>query len=217
MSEFFTLSLTGTLKRLLPRALLTALLLQCGSALAGILHVAIDTSRFDATSGYLDLQLSASGNVPLATVVINNLVGFGKNAYVESWGVATVPGGFAFRNDTANDLFHAVKFGKTLSFDLLFSGEADPLTRYVSHFVVSAYDEAYALLGNYNPVTGALVDFSFTPGISAQSQGSVGIVVSDAVVTVVPEPGDALLLAIGLAAMGAVLGSRHGRRPRQLA
>ena len=66
------------------------------------------------------------------------------------------PGTYGFRNDTANDLFQSVHFGGVLGFDLNFSGAADPLTRYVSHFAVSAFDaDGVTALGNYDPVTGA--------------------------------------------------------------
>jgi hypothetical protein len=194
------------------RAALAVLLASGGGmAAASTLHVTIDTSRFDASSGYLDMQLSASADVPLATVVVSNMEGFDSGAYIESWGVTPVAGGYAFRNDISNDLFHAVAFGGALSFDLSFSGETDPLTRYVSHFVIAAFDGAYAPLGHYDPFTGGLADFSWTPAIDAQGQGSIGVSVSDPGVNVsaVPEPTDWLLACTGLAAMALAR-----RRPR---
>jgi len=191
-------------------ALAAALLAGGGAASAGTIHVAIDTAGLGAASGYLDMQLSAGSGVPLATAVISNLVGFDSGAYIDSWGVTAVNGGYSFRNDVSNDLFHAVTFGGVLSFDLTFSGDPDPLTRYVSHFVVSAFDDNIAPLGDYNPVTGALADFSWTPGLSAQQAGTIGVDISDARVSLVPEPAAWLMMGLGVMAMTAA--ARRRRR-----
>ena len=201
---FFTIP--SLLRRL---ALAVALLAGGGAASAGTLHVAIDTAGLGAASGYLDMQLSASAGVPLATAAISNLVGFDSSALIDSWGVTAANGGYQFRNDTSNDLFHAVTFGGVLSFDLTFSGEPDPLTRYVSHFVISAFNDSIAPLGSYNPVTGALADFSWTPGLNAQQAGAVTVEISDARVAVVPEPATWLMMGLGLMAMTAALRRRR--------
>jgi hypothetical protein len=195
---------------LLRRLALAAALLAGGAASAGTLHIAIDTAGLGAASGYLDMQLSASAGVPLATAVISNLVGFDSAAYIDSWGVTAANGGYQFRNDTSNDLFHAVTFGGVLSFDLTFSGEPDPLTRYVSHFVISAFNDSIAPLGSYNPVSGALADFSWMPGLSAQQAGTVGVAISDARVAVVPEPAAWMMMGLGLMAMTAAVRRRRG-------
>jgi MYXO-CTERM domain-containing protein len=173
-----------------------------GAASAGTIHVAIDTSTFGAATGYVDMQLSASSGVPLATALVSNMVGFDSTAFIDSWGVTPVAGGYLFRNDTSNDLFHAVDFGGKLSFDLTFAGEPDPLTSYVSHFVVAAFDDAFASLGHADPFTGALADFTWTPALSMQGQGTIAGTLSDPAVTAVPEPAGTLLAAIGLAALG---------------
>ncbi|WP_306392186.1 NF038129 family PEP-CTERM protein [Telluria beijingensis] len=198
--------------RILARAFLAVLLASGASASATTLHVEIDTSRFGVASGYLDLQLSATAGVSLATVVLSNMSGFGS--VVESWGVTPIPGGGVFRNDTANDLFHAVDFGGVLSFDLHFSGDPDPLMNYVSRFVVSAFDEAYNLLGGHDPLSGALVAFGWTPATDVLGRGAVDVQLWDPAVTVVPEPANWQLLAAGVLALG---GARLSRRRQRLA
>jgi hypothetical protein len=172
-----------------------------GTATAGTIHVAIDTSTFGAASGYVDMQLSASSGVPLATVLVSNMVGFDSTAFIDSWGVTPVAGGYLFRNDTSNDLFHAVDFGGRLSFDLTFDGAPDPLTSYVSHFAVAAFDDAFAPLGHADPFTGALADFTWTPALTMQGQGTIAGTLSDPAVTSVPEPAGLLLAGIGLTAL----------------
>jgi MYXO-CTERM domain-containing protein len=209
-----------TIAALLRRVAL-ALTLAAGSglAIAGTIHVTVDTASFGASSGYLDMQLSASGGVPLATALVSNMVGFDPSAYIDSWGVTPSGGGYLFRNDTSNDLFHAVAFGGVLSFDLTFAGVADPRTSYVSHLIVSAFDEAFSPLGNYDPVRGSLADFSWTPALTAGAEGRIGVSLSDPAavtavpepaVTMVPEPDGWMLAAAGLAALA--LSSRRRRQ-----
>jgi hypothetical protein len=195
-----------TVSALCTRAALAVMLAAgAGAAAAGTIHVAIDTSTFGAAAGYIDMNLSASSGVPLATVVVDHMVGFDSTAFIDSWGVTTVPGGYAFRNDTSNDLFHAVDFGGVLKFDLTFAGAPDPLTGYVSHFAVAAFgDDGFTPLGHYDPVTGALADFTWTPATSVQGQGLIGGTVFDRAVTAVPEPAGYLLAGIGLAALALV-------------
>jgi len=200
------LTLLRRVARVLGRVALLAALaglgIGSGPASAGTIHVAIDTSGFGAATGYLDLQLSASAGVPLATAVVSNMAGFDPSAFIDSWGVDAIAGGYRFHNDTSNDLFHAVAFGGVLSFDLTFMGEPDPLTAYVSRFVVSAFDESLALLGKHDPVTGALAEFTWTPALAAGGEGSIGIAIADpAAVSVVPEPAAPLLIGAGLAAL----------------
>lgn len=202
------------LATLLRRAALALTLAAAGSGMASaaVIHVAIDTSTFGASSGYLDMQLSASAGVPLATAVVSNMVGFGGIDIND--GVTAVAGGFQFRNDTSNYLSHTVNFGGILSFDLTFAGDYDPFTQYVSHFLVSAFDENIAPLGAFDPLTGALADFGWTPSLTANGEGSIGIDLSEPNVTVVPEPADWLLMAVGLAAMA--LASRRRATPAAL-
>jgi hypothetical protein len=210
---------TQTLRTLLSRVA-TALVLAATAGMAGAttLHVQIDPTGFRATSGYLDMQLSATSGVPLATTLLSNLSGFDPAAYVDQWGLAATSGGYLFRNDTANDFFQAVSFSGPLSFDLTFDGAADPLTLYVSRFVVSAFDENFGLLGTHDPDTGALATFSWTPALMDGVDGMVSVALADpravkatVLANAVPEPGTWLLLGAGCAA--ALVARRRSAAP----
>lgn len=194
--------ITQMLSTVLRRVAL-AVTLAAGSSLASaaVIHVDIDTSNFGAATGYIDMQFSAGVDVPLQTALVSNMVGFDPSAFIDSWGLTQTAGGYLFRNDTPNDLFHAVNFGGLLSFDLSFAGAIDPLSTYVSFFTVSAFDEAYAPLGNVDPLRGSLAAFSWTPAVTNGIDGSIGVNITDDAVTFVPEPSGVLLSGIGLAAI----------------
>ena len=204
--------ITQTLSTVLRRVAL-AVALAAGSSLASasVIHVNIDTSNFGAATGYIDMQFTAGINAPLETALVTNMVGFDPNAFIDAFGVTPTAGGYLFSNDTSNDLFHAVNFGGLLSFDLDFAGAIDPLSTYVSYFGVAAFDELFAPLGNVDPATGSLAVFSWTPATSAAVDGNIGVSISDAAVTYVPEPADSLLMGAGLGLMGLVLRRRAKR------
>lgn len=205
-------------KRLLRRVgLALALAAGCGAASASVLHVSINTSTLGATSGYIDMEFSAIAGAPLATAVVSNLVGFAATPDIQ-WGVDQVSGGYTFRNDTLNLLSHAATFGGVVSFDLAITGAAAPGAGYVSVFKVAAFDGAN-YLGNFDPATGALAAFLWTPPPVAGASGDVLATVFDDSVTLLPEPADWLLMAIGMAVMVLALqrqgqaSSRAANRP----
>ena len=204
----------GIITALRRLALAVALAASSGIASASVIHVTVDPGSFGVASGYLDLQLSSTTNAPLATALVSNMVGFDPSAYIDSWGLTPVGGGYLFRSDTSNDLFHAVNFGGLLSFDLTFGGVVDPVGSHVSSFLVSAYDEAFNVLGNYNQRSGAIANFTWTLARTAGVDGNIGAIIYDPAVSFVPEPADTLLLGGGLAVMALMLRLRSGaRRP----
>jgi hypothetical protein len=192
------------------RRLALAVALAAGSSMASaaVIHVTVDGSSFGAATGYLDLGLTTTTNAPLATALVSNMVGFDPAAYTESWGLTPASGGYLFRSDTPNDLFHAVNFGGLLSFDLTFGGVIDPLGSHVSSFYVSAYDEAFDLLGHYDPRHGDIAAFTWTLPRTAGVDGNIVAMIADPAVSFVPEPADALLLGAGLAVMALALRRR---------
>lgn len=195
----------------LRRMVLALSLAACSSlASAAVIHVAVDTGTFGAATGYLDLQLTTSAG-PLTTALVSNMAGFDPSAYIDAVGVTHTAGGYLFRSDTFGDLFHAVNFGGVLSFDLTFASLADPLGQYRSLFLVSAFDDAFSLLGNADPFRGSLAAFTWTPAATSGIDGSLEVSISDPAVTFIPEPSGVLLAATGLAAIAFVL-RRRARR-----
>jgi hypothetical protein len=185
----------------LRRMALAISLAACSSlAWAGVIHVAVDSSTFGAATGYLDLQLTTNAG-PLTTALVSNMAGFDPGAYIDAVGVTQSAGGYVFRSDTFGGLFHAVNFGAVLSFDLTFESPADPTGQYRSLFLVSAFDDGFALLGNADPVRASLAAFTWAPAATGGIDGGIGVSISDPAVTVIPEPSDWLLMAIGLGAM----------------
>ena len=203
--------ITRKIASALRRIALAASLAACSSlASAAVMHVDVDTSSFGVASGYLDLQLSTNGG-PLTTALVNNMVGFDPSAYIDAVGVTQTAAGYLFRSDTFGDLFHAVHFGGVLSFDVDFQGLVDPTGQYPSLFLVSAFDDNFGLLGNADPVRGALAALTWTAPAANGLDGSVLISIADPAVTVIPEPGGMLLSGIGLAAAAFVLRRRAKR------
>ena len=198
-------------------ALALALATSCGLAAAGVVHVTIDTASFGAATGFIDMNLSAADHVPLATATVTNLAGFQSSPYIESWGLTAVAGGWRFRNDTSNDLFQSVDFGGELSFDLDFQGAAAPAASFISTFVVSAFgSDGMMPLGHYDPRTGALAEFAWTPAAAGGADGHLGVRVVDPDVTVIPEPGRYALLGIGLGALALARRKRTASRAARL-
>jgi hypothetical protein len=75
---------------------------------------------------------------------------------------------------------------------------------------VSAYDEAFNVLGQHAPSGYAMATFSWTLPRTAGVDGNIVAVIDDPAVTFIPEPADTLLLGGGLAVMAWMLRRRGG-------
>jgi hypothetical protein len=145
--------------------------LALSTALAAPVQINIDTAGLGATEGFLELQLSATSGVGLVQADITGLVGFTLSSLqaADSWGYALLPGGYRLRNDTPNDLLHAVQFGSVLSFVLDLTGVAD--SGYTTVFTASLWDTSFAALGNASQQNSSVLQFNWEP--NAQGGGAL--------------------------------------------
>lgn len=211
----FANKLTVSLKRSLLALALSAI---AGSAAAAGLHVELDTSSFAASgnSGWLDLQFNP-GYVDgaLASATLSHFVGFdaSQTAYMEGGVSGSLASGFVLSNSSAyNDLFHAVQIGGKVSFDVSFSGLADPgAAGNSSVFGMALYGaDGFTQLGAPGS---SLLTVAWTPGQGAGQAGHMGSAVADATVLAapVPEASSWLMMGAGLALIGLV----RRRKPAQ--
>ena len=206
MSNFFS--------KTLRRATLTLVLAAVsGLASAGVM-VSIDTRTFGVPGGYLDFQFSSPGNGVEATALMSGLVGFDNAALEVNDNVTPQGGGYLFSNLALNELMFAVDFNSVFSFDLSFAGAADPVSGYISNFSITAYNALGEWVGNYDPVTGAIAQYLWTPPTTPGGNSTIGNGPGDPdAVTTVPEPSDWLLSGTGLALMALVLRRRRATAP----
>ncbi|MES2116860.1 MAG: NF038129 family PEP-CTERM protein [Pseudomonadota bacterium] len=188
-------------------ALALALTAAAGLASAQSMHVVLDTSSF-GSNGWLDLQFNpASVPAVSASALVDHLAGFDGAVAPQLTGdvQAQAGGAFLFGNSTDwNDLFHAVHFGGQVSFDVSFSGLADPSPAAIpSLFSVSLYGADGVTQLGHPDANGSLLSLSWNP--VASGAGQVGVTVTDAGVagvSPVPEPSAWLMLGAGLALLG---------------
>jgi hypothetical protein len=195
------------------RRAVTALALAACAGLAsaaGTLHVELDTSSF-SNDGWIDLQLLGS---PLSTINayadLGGVAGFGSAAGAQLYNATgTAASGFHMETIAGgnSDLFHAVNFSSgKVSFNISFSGDADPSSQYGSLFTVSLYGADQAtLLGSSSNGDGSLLHLNWTPSTTVGGQGGVTSAVfaqGVQVVAAVPEPSTWLMLGAGLGLIG---------------
>ena len=196
-------------------ALALALAAAASLASAQTLHVELDTSLYSAggNSGWLDLQFNP-GNLPVvsANALVGNLVGFGADVDTVLTGdVARQGGGYLFGNSTDyNDLFRTVSFGGKVSFDVTFSGLADPSSAAIpSAFSLALYGaDGTTQLGNPD-ANGNLLVLNWTPSASGAGVANVGYAAAGLAVSAVPEPSAWLLMGAGLALVGGLARRRQ--------
>ncbi len=153
--------MTSLFHRMLRLAASLSASLALSTAVAAPVQINIDTAGLGATEGYLELQLSATTGAGLVQADITGLVGFTQSSLqaADSWGYALLPGGYQLRNDTPNDLLHAVQFGSVLSFVLDLTGVAD--AAYTTVFTASLWDTSFTALGNASPLNSSVLQLNW--------------------------------------------------------
>ena len=206
------------MKNLLKSLARLACLLIAGGVMAAAsaapVQVSIDTSALGVTEGFLELQLSATSGVSLVTAEVTGFVGFtlGSLQVADSWGYTSIAGGHLLRNDTPNDVLHAVHFGSVLSFLLDLDGTAD--AGYVTHFTASLWDASFNPLGNASALNNSVLDMAWLPqasgggAASAVYQSSEVSLSAPSAAAALPEPSTAWLV---LPALAVLCGTRRRR------
>jgi hypothetical protein len=195
----------------LRRAVMALALAACAglASAAGTLHVELDTSGF-GSDGWIDMQMIGSPLSTLSSIAsVSDLVGFGSGAGAYFDNVSgSAAAGFRFGDaGSYSDLFHAVNFSSgKISFNVSFSGDADPTGQYGSVFTVALFGaDQTTLLGNSGNVDGSLLHLNWTPSTTVGGQGGAAAEVFAPGVQVaasVPEPSTWLMLGAGLGLIG---------------
>lgn len=214
--------MTSLFHRLLRLAAWLAASLALSTAAAAPVRVSIDTAGLGATEGFLELQLSATVGAGLVLADVTGFTGFDLASVQvgDSWGSTALPGGYRLRNDTPNDVLHAVRFGSVLSFILDLSGVADP--SYVTLFTATLWDSSFNPLGDAAPFTNALLRLDWVANSGGNGdfqvayQGDQVRLSAPGAPAAVPEPNAAWLVVAALAGWGVARRGRHGRWGRSL-
>ena len=193
------------------RVFLTAILaIYTGLASADTLRVEIDTSSL-GNKGWMDLLFNPStANSALATAHLYDFVGFDTAGGAQTTGgvSGSLTTGYTLDNlNSGSELFHSVIFGGKIGFSVDFSGApGSAINRSLSTLTVALYGaDQTTLLGNGDPLTGALVQLYWLPPttnaagtVSTRVFDNLASVGSASPITPVPEPSTWLMMGAGL-------------------
>ena len=171
-------------------------------------HVDLDTSTL-AGPGYLDLQFGALTSAPPTTVTFSNFMGaLGGVDYFEGNVMFNADGSFTLGNlpGIGSLLSFNTTFGGNFGFDLVFSDDyASATGTDGSTLTIALLDSSMTAIGGAYGVA----QFDLTPGIGVSSTVNASFAsIGPLVVNDVPEPGDWMVMATGLALLGFTLRRR---------
>lgn len=186
-----------------------------GSSLAAMaapvsFHVNVNTTTLTG-NGYLDLQFSALGTAPPASVTFSNFTGgIGGVDFFDGEVFFNTDGTFTLANlpGMGGLLSFEALFGGVLGFDLMFSDDyASATGTDGSTLTVGLLDDSFS------PIGGAfgIARFELTPGVGVETSVNDAYATIGPVVAAVPEPSDWILMATGLALLGASMRRRSAK------
>jgi hypothetical protein len=174
-------------------------------------HVDLDTTTLNNTSGYIDLRFGAFTSAPLTNATFSNFSGaFNGVDYFDGAVSFNSDGSFTLNNlpDLGSVLSFSAAFGGKLGFDLLFSDDqasAAPGLDGSTLSIALLNDDFQSVGGN-----SGVLSFDLTPGFGASATvlNAGFAAVGPVAVNDVPEPGDWMMMATGLALLGFTLRRR---------
>lgn len=180
------------------------------AAMAGPLgfHVNVDTNGRQG-AGYLDLMFNTASTTPVTAILSNFSGDFGAPSIAEQ--VTINPDGsivLANLPDFGSYLKFDVELGGAFGFDILFSDDQSADTGVDGSLLSIGLGDAGGVLGD--PF--GIVQFELKPGQGIGTPfADVEFAQVSELAAAVPEPSDWLLMATGLALLGASLRRRHTR------
>lgn len=180
-------------------ALALTLVTGAGAALAEPVsyHFSVDTAKFAAGDGYLDLQFLGYDGSGAATAVVSNFTG-GANAATLTDGTASgdLSSSVTLVGSGYNLVDQLIHFGGLVSFDVLFDFAMAGDT---TGFSVAFYNTDFS---DFIGVPGAFATVLLEPGMGATATTFAGFVNVTENAAALPEPADWLLMATGLLLIG---------------
>jgi hypothetical protein len=164
-------------------------------------QVTVDTSAFNGTGGFFDLQFNPSGAALPATAAISNVTGDFVPGAAQLDGAASgsLPAGVGLANtDALNAVLQAVTIGSSFAFRL--DVEVGPgSSSFGTTFGLGIYDDTFAGLAGSDPLGFFLVIDFFDAAAGAVSFQAANVTLTP--IDAVPEPGTYALLLSGLLAL----------------